>query len=237
MAKCKKLSDKEIIGEIVTSAKLYEEHLLDRNMIIISYNRMVNEYSYIECEFLDKHYQHLTGVKIRPSKGAPTYNSSIGGSANFLTACLDGKLKQTDYKVAEDGTTPLKLAVLKEVLTFKRGKNMLGAFSGAKNKLYTERLVGNVRGCLGFVKCKDDPSRGIHVPNTVLNTDIRDETERADSVVCIFEKNVNDEKYSNIAYMKADKVGKKSKNKPVDFHNEVQKLAIVKNKVDMDIFL
>ena len=50
---------------------------------------------------------------------------------------------------------------------------MVGDFNGCNPKLYTEKLAGGVKACLGFVKTH----RAEYVPNTVLNTDIRTVTK------------------------------------------------------------
>ncbi len=50
---------------------------------------------------------------------------------------------------------------------------MVGDFNGCNPKLYTEKLAGGVKACLGFIKTY----RAEYVPNTVLNTDIRTVTK------------------------------------------------------------
>lgn len=239
MAKVPNLSDKEIFNRILESSYRYRDNLLGKNLIIISYNRKENKYSYIECEFLAKHFQHLTGVKIRPSKGAPTFNPDIGSAQNFFSACIDHKLKMTDYRLPDDGTVQMKMVVIKEVMNFIYSKNMMGSFSGPTDKLVTEKLVGNVRGSLGFVNDKDKPGSGIKVPNTVLNFDIRKHTHEANSIVCIFEKRIEEDRYNIVRYVKPDKAKKKGGKiiqQPIDFLKAVKKLDIVKDKVDQSLF-
>lgn len=50
---------------------------------------------------------------------------------------------------------------------------MVGDFNGCNPKLYTEKLAGGVKACLGFIKTH----RAEYVPNTALNTDIRTVTK------------------------------------------------------------
>jgi hypothetical protein len=206
------MTDRDILNKILESSYKYRDNLLDKNMIIISYNRKFNHYSYIECEYLDKHFQHLTGVRIRPYKGAPTYNPDMMSSANFFDACINNRLKMSDYRNPRDGTVELKMVVIMEVLTFMCStKNMMGFFLKSKDKIFTEKLVGNIRGSIGFVEDKEKPGSLIKVPNTILNVDIRKQTEEANSIVCIFEKSISDEKYNVLKFLKKDKLKKKIK--------------------------
>ncbi len=240
MRKVLNMTDGDILNKIVESSYRYRDNLLDKNMIIISYNRKVNHYSYIECEFLDKHFQHLTGVKIRPYKGAPTYNPDMESSANFFDACINNRLKMSDYRNPNDGTVELKMVVIMEVLTFMyTTKNMMGSFLESKDRLFTEKLVGNVRGSIGFVNDKEKPGSLIKVPNTILNVDIKKQIKEANGIVCIFEKVISDEKYNVLKYIKIDKPKKKGGkiiSKPVDFLLGIKELEIVKAKVDSTFF-
>ena len=59
---------------------------------------------------------------------------------------------------------------------------MVGDFNGCNPKLYTEKLAGGVKACLGFVKTH----RAEYVPNTVLNTDIRTVTKISQQVIATY---------------------------------------------------
>lgn len=233
------LTEKDILNKIIESSHRYRDNLLNKNMLIISYDRKLNKYSFIECEFLAKHFQHLTGVKIRPSQGAPTYNPNISSAKNFFDACVNNRLSMTDYRIPKDGTVELKMVVIIEVLSFIYSTNMMGTFSGAGDKLVTEKLIGNVRGSLGFVNDRDKPGSSIKVPNTVLNVDIRNVSSDTNAIVCIFEKSIKADKYTTLRYLKQDKPKKNNDNpmsKPVDFLEGVKTLEIVKEKVDKSCF-
>lgn len=117
MAKNKKMTDTQVLKIILKSAKLYRDNLANKNMIIISYDAKSKSYSYIETVFLERNYLHLTGVQIKLEKSGKSYNSEIGGSVDFYNICLNNELKVTDFKQAKDGTTPLKLVVLPQLMS------------------------------------------------------------------------------------------------------------------------
>ena len=58
--------------------------------------------------------------------------------------------------------------MLPEMVNIHKIARMIGSYDQSKVLLYTERLVGSVRGCMGFVTEGD-----YYVPNTVLREDIR----------------------------------------------------------------
>ena len=53
----------------------------------------------------------------------------------------------------------------------KRNVTMIGDFTDRGPKLFTEKAVGNVCDCIGFVR---DRNTRLNVPNTLLKKDIRD---------------------------------------------------------------
>ena len=75
---------------------------------------------------------------------------------------------------------------------------MVGYYNGQQPRLYTEQLVGNVQGCIGFVKDKDN---GRYVPNTLLEGDIRQKVARPDRILITYRKRSDEEKYSEIVYV------------------------------------
>lgn len=73
---------------------------------------------------------------------------------------------------------------------------MVGNYDGNNPKLYTERLVGNVRACIGFTKT----SNQINVPNTVLNVDLRTISNMPLRVIATYRKRYTDTSYSELVY-------------------------------------
>lgn len=70
---------------------------------------------------------------------------------------------------------------------------MFGNFTDRGPKLFTEKVVGSICGCMGFVK---DYNTRLNVPNTVLKKDIRDViASPVQKVYAVFSKDYCDEKY------------------------------------------
>lgn len=73
--------------------------------------------------------------------------------------------------------------------------------NGYNPKLYTEKLAGGVKACLGFVKTPSSE----YVPNTVLNIDIRTATRLPLQVIATYRRKRSDSVYSELVY-KAKKI-------------------------------
>ena len=73
---------------------------------------------------------------------------------------------------------------------------MVGDFNGCNPKLYTEKLAGGVKACLGFVKTH----RAEYVPNTVLNTDIRTVTKISQQVIATYRRKNSASPYQELVY-------------------------------------
>ena len=78
-------------------------------------------------------------------------------------------------------------------MNLKKSITMIGDFTDRGPKLYSEKVAGNICGCIGFVK---DKNTSLNVPNTLLKKDIRDVTAiPTQKVYGIFSKGYNDEVY------------------------------------------
>lgn len=83
---------------------------------------------------------------------------------------------------------------------------MLGDFNGSGLSLYTEKLIGGSRACVGF---KFDTERKIYVPNTFLNDDIRERVISPYQVIAVFAQTTKNDYSENVYYarkVKWDKV-------------------------------
>ena len=99
----------------------------------------------------------------------------------------------------KDITTDLKLQVLPQLMEIDKMANMIGDFSEHNIFLQTEKIAGNVNACMGFVK---DEKKKLYLPNTALNKDIRDITKERSKIIAILKKDVNENLYKNITYLK-----------------------------------
>lgn len=76
---------------------------------------------------------------------------------------------------------------------------MIGIYDNNKIIMHTEKLIGNVFGCIGFVK-----DENYYIPNTVLREDIRNITNSTNKIVGILCKNIKDKNYKIIKYLCKD---------------------------------
>lgn len=91
---------------------------------------------------------HLTGLKSGLSSSSKLFAN------DFYKKCLEHKLSPEDFDFAEDGTTHLKLAVLPKLVCKNLHASIIGNYDSSKPLLYTERIVGNVNACMGFIMDK-----------------------------------------------------------------------------------
>lgn len=190
---------KEQAIKIVSScAKSYQDNLVDQSLLFVCLDKHKRTLC-IEFTFDASNFLHLTGLKLNgiiDENGSKHTLSAI----DFFNKCLDHKLSIHDFEFASDGTTVLKLEVLPFVISKNLSADMIGDYDSTNPRLYTEKLVGGIKACVGFIK----PS-GRYVPNTVLKVDIRNHAANISRVVAVFRKNKLDDKYSELTY-KAKKV-------------------------------
>ena len=74
---------------------------------------------------------------------------------------------------------------------------MIGDYNGSQPKLYTEKLAGNVVGCMGFIK---DESTQRYVPNTVLKGRTDDFSCKSDRIIVTYRKAASETQYTEIVY-------------------------------------
>lgn len=177
---------------IFQCAAKFEENLANRNLLFVCSDKKMN-ISIVEVAFIRSNFLHMTGVKFKNSKRL---------SANeFYKMCLNRRLALKDFDLASDGTTDLKLTVLPALVNKNVSANMIGEYSGSRPMLYTQKLAGNVKGCMGFLL---DNKKGCYIPNTVLKEDIRTLVVDAKRVIAVFRKAISDECYEEIVYKVKD---------------------------------
>jgi len=163
---------KDAIRILTKCAKIYHENLEDQKVLFlygvpaeikkqIERGEVLQLKAY-EVVFHRQNYLHLTGVKVN--------DKSIKSSIHFYEKCLKSRLTENDFSFASDGSTKQKLEILENLIQIKKNATMLGDFSDRGIKLYTEKVAGNVCGCMGFVQDKYTKQ---NVPNSLLKKDIR----------------------------------------------------------------
>lgn len=191
---------KEAINIVTSCAKVYLNELCDRNILLLCTDKHKRTRT-IELAFYSYNYLHLTGLKLHNRFIQPD-SISVGEqyefTANaFFQRCLDHQLSPNDFDFSEDETTEKKLDVLPIIITKNLSAKMVGDYNNSRPKLFTEKLAGGVKGCIGFIYNE----AGFLIPNTVLNVNIKDVIHEDLRVVATFRKSIGDIKYTEITYI------------------------------------
>lgn len=181
---------KEDVIRIVTKcAGQYRTYLLDYSLLFLAMDKH-KHISGLEVCFEKRNFLHLTGLKV---------DKTFLSSERFFNACVDKKLRPCDFEIRNDGTTDLKLDILPYLMTKNLSANAIGDYNGIGIDLYTEKIAGSVKGCIGF--CVDDIT-GHFVPNTVLKKDIRLCTKLPQKrIIATYRKPKDSILYSEVIYV------------------------------------
>ncbi len=180
-----KYTKEQTLQIIVKCSRKYKENLLNKCLMFVCTDKH-KKVHWLEVSFDTSNFLHLTGVKV----------NNISAN-DFFNRCVNSRLSIDDFEMAEDSTTDLKLEVLPSVLSPNLSANSIGDYSGTSAKLYTEKLAGSVKACVGFIAT--EPS-GRYVPNTVLNIDIRDYISSPLRIIATYRKMKTDKNYTEIVY-------------------------------------
>lgn len=174
-----KINDLNIIKQ---AAKLYEQNLLNKNILFIYL--INNKIEYFEATFLEEHFKHLTGVHTNLN----AYQFFYKAKNNRL------KVSEFDYK---NSTTVLKLDNLIKSMSLSSYAKMIGEFKHNKVYLSIEKIAGNNNLIIGF-----DEGEKINFPKTLLKGDIRDYSkEKPCRVIAIMSKNTKENLYNEFSYI------------------------------------
>lgn len=178
------MNNKDAVRILKSSAKLFHEELENNNILFVFGNSRNPEF--LETLFLRRHFLHMTGVKIH----------HYMTSGEFYNKCLSSRISESDFYLSSDGTTEMKLSVLPALMSIYKNAKMVGIYDESKSFLVTEKVIGNVSACIGFVKDND-----YYVPNTVLKEDIRNISFHPQKkVLFVSRKKTQYDKYTEICY-------------------------------------
>lgn len=184
------MDKKDAIKTIVKCAALFRENYDGKQLLLVCANNSYSNIAVLETSFDGKNFKHLTGVKFLDGKEM--------SSDDFYIRCLRNRLSPNDFEMASDGTTEKKLAVLPLILSSGYlAANMIGDYNGSHPALYTEKIAGGIRGCVGFVL---DDKLKLYAPNTVLNLDIRDVIKHNLRVIAAYTKYKSEDQYPVAVY-------------------------------------
>lgn len=179
------MKKEDVLPIVFSCADEYVKNLSDHKLLFICSNKHKNIYA-VEVVFNSSNFLHMTGLKTN------------GISAkDFLKRCVNRRLSIDDFDFSDDGTTPMKLQVLPMLMCKNLRANMIGNANENRPKLYTEKLAGNIQGCMGF---KLVGANNKYIPNTVLKEDIRCCVAHADRIILTYRKHSFEASYSEIVY-------------------------------------
>lgn len=182
------MKKEEALKILFASAQLYKENLVDNNLLFICMDKY-KQASALNVQFSTTGFLHLTGVKFN--------DVNRMRSGEFFDKCLKKRLGMDDFVLSKDGTTEKKLQILPMLFSKNLSATMVGDFSARTPVLVTEKLVGGVKGGMGFVY---DQTTGFYAPNTVLNLDIRTYISNSLRVIATYRKKKTDATYKEIVY-------------------------------------
>lgn len=177
---------------VLNCAKKYQQKLLNRKLLIIYREREDNLIHYIEVVFLERNFQHLTGLELIDSNGNVLHNQSV----NFFRKCIENKLSVDEFQFKTDGTTQLKLQALPALMDLTKITKITGDYNNIRPYLYVDKVMGGVNFCLGL--SKED---NLYVPSSALLEDIKKLTNNPSQVLAILEFDTSEKKYSIIRHV------------------------------------
>lgn len=180
------------MNTIISAAFLYQCNLLDTNILFI-FDTGNKRYGFFQAEFRSYHFAHLTGAVLMSSGDRQPLTAN-----RFFEKCVSRTLSMSDFELSEDNATYLKSQVILELMKICNTAKMVGEYNCSRPFLYTEKLVGNVRGCMGF--CQDTNSLYL-VPNTLLYISTRDIVRRVCRLMAVYQKKVGELLYSHMLYL------------------------------------
>lgn len=183
---------KEIINIISKSQKEFDENLKNKNVMFV-YEDNKGNVDKVEVVLPVSCFYHLTGVM------AYDKDNKLINSYKFYNLLNKNRISSMNIKI-KNKTTYYKLNVLPQLMKIDRNANMIGEFVGNNLYLRTEKVAGNVNACMGFIK--NTKLESVYIPNTILKEDIRKITSNRNKIVGIMKKDINDELYEEITYLK-----------------------------------
>lgn len=170
---------------------IYDENLKN-NKVMFVYERANRTLGKEEMFFGKKNFYHLTGLVAYDKNG---YELSANVFYDLLSM---NRLNEVNIE-RKNNMTDMKLQILPQLMRIDRMANIIGDYAETGLYLQTDRIAGNVNACMGFVK---DDKLKLYIPNTTLKEDIRKITVNNNKIVAIFKKNITNNLYQNVTYLK-----------------------------------
>ncbi len=193
-----KYTKKQAIKIITSCAEKYKNELENKTLLFICADKHKSIICY-EFSFYNWNFMHLTGVKtdFQNSDSAPEKPIGYLHAIDFYNRCLSHKLSPKDFEFSDDETTHMKLSVLPYVINKNLNANMIGTYNLNKPNLYTDKIAGGIKACMGFVI---DENHNSYVPNTLLKEDIRHIVNNYARIILVFRKDIHEDNYKELTY-------------------------------------
>lgn len=173
-------------------AKQYQANLFNKKYLFLYKDLIDDDIKYIEVQFKDINYQHLTGIDLIDKDG----NIRKNVASLFYKKCLTNTLRKDEIRFKSDGTTHLKLLALPIMMNIQKITKIVGNYNHTRTYLVADKLIGNTNFCLGLKELND-----IYVPISALLENIKNLTFAQSQVLAIFSKNISDSQYNTIRYI------------------------------------
>ena len=185
---------KGMVETLSRCQKEFEKNLKNKKIMFIyeNKNRSIDKE---EMLFPISCFYHLTGIKAFDKDNKPL------NSYSFYNLLKTNRIDEMKLKF-KDTTTYYKLEILPQLMRIDRTAKMIGDFCGNNVYLQTSKVTGNINACMGFIK--DNEYSNVYVPNTALKEDIRKVVDNKAKIIAILKKDMTNNLYANITYLKQD---------------------------------
>ena len=180
----------EIIKILYTSAKKYEENLLNKNILFVFECKSTKEILSIETIFNDYNFMHLTGI------------AYTKGAKDFFYDCIEKRISPQDIGIKNEVFTKLKLQVLENMMSINKSAKKIGTYNNNKTTLKIEKVIGNIHCSLGFSNIIGNKKvLRYYYPKTLLQEEFKKNVEEEHRIIAIFSKNKKEKKYKELTYL------------------------------------
>ena len=184
----KNYTKKEAVSIAISAARLYRDNFVGNQLLFVATDKHKKILS-LEVNFQASNYQHLTGL---------VATNKMWSRLDFYNFCIDGRLREDDIEIPDNGTTNQKLSIITQAFARQNlCASMMGNYKNSHPLLYTEKLVGGVKWALGF---RDVSGKGDFVPDTLLEGDIRNNVYDTYRIIATYIKRMEEPKYEKLVY-------------------------------------
>ena len=193
----------KILNILHKCVNLYDKNLKNYNIMFVLENRksltIKEKINYIETIFYPHNFLHLTGIEYIPKD--KSMNTKYKIAVDFYNKLLQQKLPIDSIGSNNQFTTELKLEILHNLVNIDKSAKFIGNYNNViKDKLYTEKVVGNVSYCFGFVR--ESKTNYYYLPNSTIKENIKNITDDTCNILIILKKEKSKKLYSSITYLK-----------------------------------